>query len=175
MAKLIMGIGLAGSGKTTTLVAFAERHGYKYVGIDDFRKKHAIGNGEASTRKAWDEMRSSVREHLERGETVVVESTFVNGPDRRKFLRFARECGATKIQGVFLNTPAELAWEQSVTRGRVVPEYIHKERTEMLAEHPPTIEDGFDALFTLDEFQKLTEAETLTGRKEFGREKPRFS
>ena len=167
MAKLIMGIGLAGSGKTTTLKAFAGRYGYAFVDIQDVRERHGTKANELSTKSSWDELRQLVREHLQQNETVVVESSFVNGPDRRKFLEFARNCGARKIQAVFLDTPHELAWERNTVRERNIPREVFDERIRMLNEHPPAMEDGFDGLYTIDEYQTLVEAETRDEKREF--------
>lgn len=166
-----MGIGLSGSGKTTVLKAFAERYKYAYVGIDDIRTNLGVRTGELSTDAAKDEMRKQVRDQLREQKTVVVESSFVDRQYRREFLDFARSCGAEKIQGIFLDTPSEIAWKRNLARERVVPENIYKHRMQQLEEHPPIIEDGFDSLFTLNEYQELIEAETLTARKEFGSER----
>ncbi len=169
MAKLIMGIGLAGAGKTTALEGFAKRYGYTYLSTDNIRAAFNIQQGEASPQSVWDEIRRSLKEHLSTGKSVVMDSTFVTGPDRRAFIEFAREAGAEKVQGIFLDTPAEIAWQRNIERERQAPREMFESRRKDLEAEPPAVEDGFDALFTLDQFQEMVRAETPESLREFKR------
>lgn len=162
-----MGIGLSGSGKTTTLESFAQKYGYRYISTDNVRANFNINRGETSTAGVWDEIRKQVKEGINSGETIVMDSTFVTGPDRRTFIEFIRECGAEKVQGVFLDTPAEFAWQRNSERERNVPKEIFDSRRRDLENEPPHPGDGFDALFTLNEFQEMVRAETKEQSKEF--------
>jgi predicted kinase len=42
MSKLILGIGLPGSGKTTALKPFAEKNGYIYISPGDIREELSV-------------------------------------------------------------------------------------------------------------------------------------
>ena len=170
-----MGIGLPGSGKTLILRNFAERHKYTYISVDEVRAKFNLSPGEASTKEVWEEIKTRVREGLGKANTVVMDSTSVLGSYRRTAIEFARECGAEKIQGIFIDTPAEIARMRNNMRDQHAPENIFANRLQSLKEQPPSIEDGFDGLFTLDENQKLVKAEFVKERKELSRERPRFS
>jgi len=162
-----MAIGLSGAGKTTALESFAQKYGYRYISTDNVRSDLNIAHGETSSPSVWDEIRRRIKQSLGDGETVVMDSTFVTGPDRRTFIEFVRGCGAEKIQGVFLDTPAELAWKRNSERERSVPTDIFESRRRDLEAEPPHPGDGFDALFTLNEFQEMIRAENKEQTKEF--------
>ena len=163
-----MSIGLPGSGKTTALESFAQRYGYRYISNDNVRADFNIRRGEHSIPAVWDEIRRRIKEGADNDETIVMDSTFVTGPDRREFIKFIRECGVQKIQGVFFDTPSELAWERNSKPDMHMQKEIFDSRAKDLESEPPAIQDGFDSLFTLNEFQKMMLAETAEQRKEFG-------
>jgi predicted kinase len=129
MSKLILGIGLPGSGKSTALKPFAEKYGYAYISPDEIR---AEVSGDASIqtdmRQVWDIVHERTAQALEDSKKVVVDATFVKGWERRAFIQFARDHGAKWVQGVF---------------------------------EIPAVEDGFDSVFDINEFQELERAELL--------------
>jgi predicted kinase len=160
MAKLIVGIGVPGSGKSTLLKKMAGSHGYAYLSTDDIRKE-LTGNIEdqSRNREVWEEAKKRLKEKLQEDKPVVFDATFTVVEERRNFLDFARANGARKIQGIFLDTPPEVAKERNRTRDRQVPEYVIDKMSDRLRYSPPKPEDGFDAVFTFDEFEHLKEAE----------------
>lgn len=157
-----MGIGIPGSGKTTVLKEFAKKNGYEYVSLDDIRGELAGAvinqskNGEV-VRQAYDRMRNFITS----GKTVVYDATSTLESDRLAFISFAREQGAQKIQGIFVDTPIEIAKERNANRERVVPERVLERQTGELRAAPPGIVDGFDSVFTLNENQELVEVERM--------------
>ena len=86
MAKLIVGIGLPGSGKTTALEDFAKKYQYRYISTENVRNEFDIPNGVSSGPEIWNAILGRVQEELEKGLTIVVDSTFVTRHDRRSFL-----------------------------------------------------------------------------------------
>jgi predicted kinase len=171
MAKVIVGIGMAGVGKTTVLKTFAEKNGYAYICPDDIRAE-VTGNAmdQSRNKEIWDEVRARTAHYLQDGQTVVVDATFTTLDQRIHFLDFVREHGAEKIQGIFVDAPAEIAKERNASRERRIPEYAIDRMAKNLKEHPPKIEDGFDSIFTVDEYQQLKEAEMI-GEGEFHKKK----
>ena len=172
MRKLILGIGIPGSGKTTVLKAFAEEYNYEYISADEIRsdlnisiKNPLITSDNPLTISMWNEIRNRTREALSKGKTVVLDATFTKLELRQEFIKLARENGAEKIQGVFLDTPSEIAWERSEKRERRVPENLFKERVESIKKNPPMVEDGFDAVFTINEYENLFKIENKDREK----------
>mgnify|MGYP000605879835 CR=1 FL=1 len=67
----------------------------------------------------------------------------------------------------------EIAKERNSIRERKVPEHVLEIMSKSLSDLPPEITDGFDLIVTLDEEQKLIDAEMMLEQKiiykEFGK------
>ncbi len=159
--KVILGVGLPGSGKTSALKPFAEKYSHTYISPDDIRAE-LLGDtaNQSKNREVWDEAYKRTAEALQEGKTVVFDATFAKGTERRSFIDFVRAHGADKVQGVFAAVPLEIAGERNRLRERVVPEHAMERMSAMLKDEPPVMEDGFDSLFDINEFQKMNHAET---------------
>jgi len=165
MKKVIISIGIPGSGKTTAIKKFAKEYGYGYISPDDIRIE-MLGDiaDQSKNKEVADEVRKRTKEFLDIGETVVVDTVFGSSKGRKDFLDFARESGAEKVQGVFFDVPAEVAKERNKNReDHQVPEAIIEKIAADFKESKPEIEEGFDGIFTVDEYQHLTEAEIKNG------------
>ena len=177
MKNVILGIGIAGSGKTTVLKNFAEKYGYAYICPDNIRQE-MTGNAadQSRNREVWAEAYQRTRERLHEGATVVLDATFANSRERKDFIAFVREQGAEKVEGIFLDVPFEVAKERNQMRERKVPDYAMKDMERNLRDSLPEINDGFDALFTLNHEQQLVEVKMRNNgeenniiHKEFGK------
>ncbi len=155
MSTLIIGIGIPGSGKTTLLKALALEKGYAYISTDDLREEIAG--------KAMDHSRNSevisvmyirTAESLSKN-GVVVDALFTNPIHRREFLAFARAHGAKEIQGIFFDTPVEVAKERNQKRDRKAKDEAIDRRFAELQTQLPVISDGFDSLVTADEYKQV--------------------
>jgi predicted kinase len=160
MGRIIIGMGLPGSGKTKTLRELVDKYGYDYVCPDDLRNE-MLGNAadQSRNKEVWDEAYKRVADRLSEGKTVVFDATFADESQRKNFIVFAREHGAEKIQGLFVDAPFDVAEERNKARERIVPDHAMKRMEKGLRESPPEIADGFDSLFTVDEYQKLKTTE----------------
>jgi predicted kinase len=169
MKKLIVGIGIPGSGKTTILKKIADKNGYVYISTDELRTE-ITGKPMDQSRQTEviAEMYRRTAEGLKTN-SVVVDGTFTNSSHRQEFLEFARVNGAEKIQGVLADVPVEIAKERNLKRERVVREVVIDRKAAELQSEPPKLTDGFDAIFTVDEFQRLLSAEGEETRKEWQR------
>jgi predicted kinase len=89
MSKLIMGIGIPGSGKTTALKPFAEQNAYAYLCPDDIRIELTGNSADQSrNREVWAEAHKRVAHALENGETIVFDATFARDSERKNFIAF---------------------------------------------------------------------------------------
>ena len=158
MRTAIMGMGIPGSGKTTYLRPLAERYGFIYLCPDDIRME-LTGDPTDHTREeaVWDLARARIQQAFEGNASVVVDATFRIRRYRKEFVEFLREAGAHTVIGVYAQVPLEVAQERNQTRSRRVPPDVLLRMHASLAQEPPSLEDGFDALFTLDEFTELEE------------------
>lgn len=171
MIKFIAGIGIPGSGKTTYLKPFAEKFGYTYISSDDIMSEIA-GEVQDLSRlpEVWTEVRKRIAEALQGGHTVVLDSTLSKLEDRISLIEFARENGAEKIQGVYMDTPPEQSKEQNESRERIVGESVIDKMHERLQESPADISDGFDSIIVFDGDQELKEIKLRDGDNEMRKE-----
>ena len=158
-------IGVPGAGKSYFLSQYADalfpKDSTVYISSDEVRAELFPGkefNPEQNF-EVWEGGRG-VKARLARellgGKSVVVDATFANRGQRYDFIRFAREKGAEKVEGFFLDVPLEIALERNKQReGGVEPgkrlvmpeavEGMHRQITEI----PPGMTDGFDAMLAL--------------------------
>jgi predicted kinase len=166
-----MGIGIPGSGKTTVLKKLADDYGYSYICPDDIRQElTGRANNLSKEPQVWDEAYRRLEQNIKNGKTVIFDATFNSPQMRSKCLNAARKYGVEKIQGIHLDIPLELAQKRNRFRERVVPEIVLNKMHAKLEADPPDITEGFDTLFTLDEFQKLAEVEMKKGEQTITRE-----
>lgn len=155
-----MGIGVPGSGKTTALKSLALKYSYTYISPDELRQ--AISGSQTDqtqNEEVWNATRQLTSEALKNGKDVVLDASFTKLNERKRFIAFARENGADKIQGLYASIPIETSISRNLARDRQVPEYAIKRMHSQLTQFPPEVEDGFDSVFDIDEFQKLNRAE----------------
>jgi predicted kinase len=166
MAKVIMGIGIPGSGKTTVLKPFSEENNYTYISPDEIRFELTGSMADQSkNREVWAEAHKRVKDALSRGETVVFDATFAHDSERKTFIQFARDHGAEKVQGVHAEVPYDIASERNSLRERVVPTHAMERMHSTLNEKPPSLDDGFDSVFHINELQELERAEVESDEK----------
>jgi predicted kinase len=169
MKKIIIGIGVPGSGKTTLLKSFASKNNYIYICPDEIRKELSGDESDQSRNKeVWQIAKDRVREASKKNLTCVFDATFAYKKPRREFVFFVREAGYNYVQGVFADTDLDTAKERNNKRHRNVPSEIIESMYSGLDKDQPSLEDGFDALFTFDEFQEITEAQNEIKVKKFG-------
>lgn len=161
MNKVILGIGISGSGKTTILKKFAEENGYYYISVDETRKEISGREDDQSVNsEAWDVSRRLLKYMYEGGKTIVFDATFVKKAEREAFLGFLKDEGVGRVQGVFVDTPFDEAKKRNKERSRTIPESSHRLQDRYLKEAPPSVNEGFDAIFRLDQNAKIVNVET---------------
>jgi predicted kinase len=164
MKLVILATGIPGSGKTTALSALRDRYQMGYVSRDDIReawfgnphlqifKKEVRGKAEALM---WEALASD--------QPVLLDSTFANRGKRRRAIAVARTAGATRVIGIVFTTPLEKAKERNRNRVHSVKEWVIDMMHHELTAEPPSLRDGFDALYTSDQLDEL-ERDELAGR-----------
>jgi predicted kinase len=160
MVLAIMGIGLAGSGKSTVLKSLALAHGFTYVSRDDIVEARC-GNphdqsfrSEAGVQAEWNTRMACLS-----GTSVVLDSTFVELAKRRRQIAFLRIVGALRVVGLFFDVPFALAREQNRSRTFVVSDAVLKRQNEHLTTDPPALEDGFDRIYRIHELETMKRIE----------------
>lgn len=144
--KAYVGIGLPGSGKTTILKPFAERHRLKYVNRDDIREELT---GDPTNHTKEPAVTRLMYERIREGlggdsEGVVVDATHAKAKDRRTVVNFCRENGAREVIGFWVNVPLETALQRNAGRRRVVREEALRRMQNKFDVNPPSRAEGFD-------------------------------
>lgn len=158
--KLIFGVGIPGSGKTTALKDLAEKNDYCYICPDDIRQLLS-GNAidQSRMREVWEIANQKMVSALSNGQTVVFDATFAKQFDRQRLIDLAKANGAEKIQAVYADIDLETAKERNANRERVVPDHAIERMHANLTQDPPDIAEGIDSIFSINEFQELQNVE----------------
>lgn len=151
MKKVILAIGIPGSGKTAILSDFAKNHGYTYISTDVIREK-LTGDpiNQSKNKEAWEIGYAETKAALQRGESVAYDATFYKPEERKDFIQFVRKQGAERVEGIYFTVPLEVAKERNKERAKEVPEHALKRMHDSLHTSSPSREDGFDFLMTLN-------------------------
>ncbi|MES2931495.1 MAG: AAA family ATPase [Patescibacteria group bacterium] len=152
MKKLVIGIGIPGSGKTTFLTQYAKSHGYAYISPDDIREEltgdrlHQARNAEV-----WQLAEARMRDRFQEGESVVFDATFVRGYERRSFIEAARAYGAECIEGYYFDVPLEIAQKRNIGRENPVRHHALARMDRLIREDPPRASEGLNSVFVVNE------------------------
>jgi predicted kinase len=156
MPLALIAIGIPGSGKTTFLKPFAEKHGLIYINKDDIRAEF-LGdvNDQSKNREVWLESERRIAEALENGQGVALDSTHVERWKREELIASLKERGATRVIGAHFDVSTERAMRQNENRERVIGEQSMLWFIRQLTKESPALDEGFDALYTFDELSEL--------------------
>jgi predicted kinase len=152
MPRVILSIGLPGSGKTTILQPLAEKLHAAYISPDSIRKElHGNEDDHADDKEIWRIARVRISESLQRGESVVFDSTFSRPDRRRAFINDCKAAGAASIEGIVFDIPLDEVLRRNGLREKNVDAAHIRESFEQRRSNPPNADDGFDVLIRVDE------------------------
>lgn len=156
----LLAIGIPGSGKTTVLAPLAQSHGFTYINRDDIRKE-LLGDAtdQSQNKRVWEEANRRTAEALLAGRDVLLDATFVESWKRKDMISFLREHGVDRILGIVFTTPLEIAQERNTLRERTVPSQVLEDMHAALIKTPPSLSEGFDALYTDAQLSDLISTE----------------
>lgn len=155
MKVAVIAVGIPGSGKTTTLKPLAEKYGLAYVNGDDIREElWGDPRDQSDNKKVWLETNRRTAEALkDRG--VVVDRTFVEAWKRKEAITFVRAHGADRVIGIYFAIPFETSSERNEARDRIVAKDVMHWMHTTLTREAPSLADGFDALYTHEELDRV--------------------
>lgn len=160
MLLAIMGIGLAGAGKTTKLKSLAEEYGLAYVSRDELALQYCGHPHDQSVRTEINNRAdAATMAALGKGQHVVIDSTFVDKQKRCSKIQYLRLVGADRVVGVFFDVPFGTARKRNRQRKHAVPEGVIRDQFHKLTRDPPSLADGFDHLYRSSELDTLVRNE----------------
>ena len=138
MCKILVLVGLPGSGKSTYL----EEMGANAVSSDEIRRLLADDAADQRIhRRVFAVVRNLIRHRIEIGRPVTyVDATNLTRRERRQYIRLG-ELYRCDVEAVFFNVPLDICLERNRLRSRVVPEDAVREMARRLV--APTVAEGF--------------------------------
>lgn len=124
MKKLIILVGIPGSGKTT-LAKKIEARGYLCLNADSIRQE-LWGNAldQREPEKVFGILYRQLEELLALGKDIVIDNTNLNAKQRKPILELATKAGYTDIQLWLLDVPLDLCLERNKNREKAVPDDV---------------------------------------------------
>lgn len=142
MATVTMMIGIPGSGKST----YARELPGVYVSPDAIRKElYGDISVQGNPKEVFGLVESHIRAAINNGNDVVYDATNTTKFRSATVAEF-REYGATKVNGIFMNTPYDICMERNLKRndrGEPVPAEVMERIYNALIENLPKA-DEFD-------------------------------
>ncbi len=153
MKKVIMTIGIPGSGKSTFLEKIKDQFPiFGYICPDDIRKELTGDISDQSKNKevwvlAYSRLEKMLADNADI--TVLFDATQANKEQRIGCIKNCKKFGTEHIEGIYFNVELETAKQRNSGRERKVPDFVLEKMSKLLEENPPKMEDGFNSLILI--------------------------
>lgn len=148
--KLIIMVGLPGSGKTTKSLQIAEDNNFSYVSRDFVRNMTGLGFGKRELAISKNIYLGLIEAALLRGETVVADATHLKDGSRAPLIALGKQYGA-EILSIVMNTSYETCILRNSERDELemVPQAVLRDMNKAL--QFPVKQEGFSNVYSYNE------------------------
>jgi len=124
LKRIILMIGVPGSGKTTLAKKIAEK-GFHYINADGIREE-LYGNAaeQGDKEEVFNLFFQRLDELMKVGTDVIIDNTNLNPKQRKPILERAEQFGYSDVQLWLMDVPLDLCLVRNKSRERIVPEDI---------------------------------------------------
>jgi predicted kinase len=142
--KLIITVGLPGSGKSTYLA----RLGVNAISSDEIRRLITDDPLDQNMNaRIFATVRYLVRQRISAARPVTyVDATHLTSWERKPYVKLAQRYGC-QLEALFFDVPIETCIARNQARDRVVPEEAIRKMARLLV--PPSKEEGFTSVLTI--------------------------
>ncbi|ACC84375.1 AAA family ATPase [Nostoc punctiforme] len=153
MTKLILLIGLPGSGKSTfAKKLLVECPQMSLISTDAIRGQLFGSQAlQGPWVLIWHEIERQFQQAISKTNTAIFDATNAQRRHRREVIAVARNLGFRQITAIWVDTPVWLCLAWNKKRSRQVPEEIILRMHRQLRDAPPSLEEGLDGLIRLSE------------------------
>ena len=139
--KLILTVGLPGSGKSTYLANL----GVNAISSDEIRRLLADDPTiQTIHRRVFAAVRYLVTQRLSIGRPeTYVDATNLTCWERKPYIRLGQLHDA-QVEAIFFDVPLEICMQRNLQRNRIVPEQAMRELARKLV--PPSVDEGFSGI-----------------------------
>lgn len=144
MSKLVIMVGLPGSGKSTYATKYTTQNRTTLVSTDEIRRE-LCGNPETqgNRQEVFDEAHRRIEIALRAGDTVVFDATNLKARNRRYIINKYRPIADTII-AEYINTPIDECIMRDELRSRSVGAEVIQRMAKSMSE--PRLDEGFDLI-----------------------------
>lgn len=147
MSKIILTVGVSGSGKSYWAEKFARENNFVLLCSDNLR--HYIAGDSADQTKnniVWNTMQNFANILLDQGKTIIIADTNPDRKARKSWVKMAQERFLI-LEAYVFDTPLLTCLERNYYRNRSVPEEVICNQMASLT--TPTKEEGFHNVTTI--------------------------
>jgi predicted kinase len=136
--KIIITVGLPGSGKSTHL----QRLGVNPISSDELRRQILDDPADQSVNaRIFAAIRYLIGQRIAVGRPITyIDATHLRRWERRNYVELAKHYGC-ELEALFFDVPLEVCIQRNQQRVRQVPEQAIRNMSQCM--EPPTVEEGF--------------------------------